>query len=249
MTEPSDLPGEPSAPAPIPDEPAESAAPELPAASPLSPQEPDGAAARRFLWQGKLTPAFWTIASVISLAINIILFVVVIILGTQLFNIKKIVEEQVIGGLYDAFVQMDEANIVTTITVSDTIHVNDSLPVVFTLPLKQETEVVLTRDAPIKKATVFLNGVGVPTDIILKKGTRLNVYLEMAVAVDQVVPVELEVPVNLTVPVDIPLDQTELHQPFVGLQEVVLPYKELLEWLPNSWGELVCSSLPDTWCE
>jgi len=242
LTESSDLQDESSAPVPIPAEPA-------PATSPSASQERGGSTARRFLWQGKLTPAFWTVACVISLAINILLFVVLVSLGKQLFNFKTVVENQLIGGMYDSFVQMDQANIQTTIYVSDTIQVKDSLPVIFTLPLQQDTEVVLTRDAPIKKATVFLNGVAVPTDIILKKGTRLNVFLEMSVPVDQVVPVQLEVPVRLAVPVDIPLNQTELHEPIIGLQEVVLPYKELLEQLPDSWGELVCRSLSGSWCE
>ena len=32
------------------------------------------------------------------------------------------------------------------------------------------------------------------------------------------------VPVALNVDVDIPLEQTQLHEPFVGLQEVVKPF-------------------------
>jgi hypothetical protein len=230
-------PEEPPAPAPPP-----------PAFDSAEPQETKPSTVQRFFWQGKFGPAFWTIASIVSLTFNIILFVILIILGAQIFEIKTVVEHQLIGGLYDSFVQMDQANIVTTIYVSDTIQVKDTIPVVFTLPVKQETQVVLTRDASIKKATVFLNGAPVPTDIILRKGTKLNIFLDMNVPVDQVIPVELTVPVQLTVPVDIPLDQTELHQPFVGLQEVLLPYKKLLEQLPNSWGELLCNPLPDSWC-
>jgi hypothetical protein len=238
----------PSTPVSAPAEPAPPAAPPT-ADSPPASEDQEPSAAQRFIWQGKLGPAFWTIASIISLTVNIILIVILIILGSQIFSIKAVVEDQLIGGLYDSFVQMDQGSIVTTIYVSDTIQVKDTIPVVFTLPLQQETEVVLTRDAPIKKATVFLNGVGVPTDIILKKGTKLNIYLDMNVPVDQVIPVELTVPVQLSVPVDIPLDQTELHHPFVGLQEVLLPYKALLEDLPSSWGELLCGPLPDEWCK
>jgi hypothetical protein len=243
VNEPPAAPEEPSTPASI--------APVEPAASSEASAAPhkEPSAAQRFFWQGKFGPAFWTIASIISLAVNIILFVILIMLGTQIFAIKSVLEDQLIGGLYDSFVQMDQASIVTTIQVSDTIQVNDTIPVVFTLPVKQETEVVLTRDAPIKKATVFLNGAPVPTDIILRRGTKLTIFLDMDVPVDQVVPVNLTVPVQLTVPVDIPLDQTELHQPFVGLQEVLLPYKDLLAQMPDSWDELLCSSLPETWCK
>lgn len=242
MNEPSAAPDQPSTPASAPETPA-------PPAPPPAAEQPEPSAAKRFFWQGKIGPAFWTIASIISLTANIILFVILIILGTQIFGIKAVLEDQLIGGLYDNFVQMEQANIITTIQVSDTIQVKDTIPVVFTLPLQQETEVVLTRDAPIKKATVFLNGVGVPTDIILKRGTRLNIYLDMSVPVDQVIPVELTVPVQLTVPVNIPLDQTELHQPFVGLQEVLLPYKAMLEEVPDSWSELLCGPLPDSLCQ
>ena len=241
MNEPPAAPGEPSTPA--------TTTPAPPAAPPAAPQKQEASAVKRFFWQGKIGPAFWTIASFISLTINIILFIILIILGTQIFKIKAVLGDQLIGGLYDSFVQMDEANIKTTIYVSDTIQVNDTIPVVFTLPLKQETEVVLTRDASIKKATVFLNGAPVPTDIILRRGTKLNIFLDMNVPVDQIIPVELTVPVQLTVPVDIPLDQTELHQPFVGLQEVLSPYKILLDQTPGSWEELLCGLLPDAFCK
>jgi hypothetical protein len=42
------------------------------------------------------------------------------------------------------------------------------------------------------------------------------------------------------VPVDIPLEQTELHEPFVGLQQVVKPWYCLIE--PNALleGVQVC---------
>jgi len=46
--------------------------------------------------------------------------------------------------------------------------------------------------------------------------------------------------VNLTVPVDIPLANTQLHEPFAGLQDVVAPYKKLLDGLPDSWGDVLC---------
>jgi hypothetical protein len=45
-------------------------------------------------------------------------------------------------------------------------------------------------------------------------------------------PVQTSVPVHLDVPVNIPLNQTELHGPFVGLQEVVRPWYCL--FLPKS---------------
>jgi hypothetical protein len=45
---------------------------------------------------------------------------------------------------------------------------------------------------------------------------------------DIVVPVDTTIPIRLDVAVDIPLQETELHEPFVGLQDVVRPFYWLL---------------------
>jgi hypothetical protein len=217
-----------------------------PAAPPVQAREPSRT--RRFFWSGKIGPAFWTIGSVLSILLNIILIIILIFLGRQLFALKQMVQVQLIGGLYENFVQMDQASIRTTITVSDTITVNDTIPVVFDLPLKQSTVVILVEDTPIKKATVYLNNTAVPTDITLRKGTKLYAGLDMVVPVNQTVPVVLKVPVLLKVPVDIPLQSTDLHKPFVGLQGVVAPYKSLMEDLPGSWDDIpLCRSFLTRW--
>ena len=203
----------------------------------------------RYLWQGKVIPAFWTFASVLSLTVNLILIIVLILLGRELFNLKGLITDQFIGGLYDNFVLMDDASIVTTIAVNDTIQVVDTIPVVFDLSLAQDTTVVLTSDTPVKGTTIYLNGVAVPLDLVLPQGTALNIRLDMVVPVSQTVPVVLDVPVALNVPVNIPLNKTELHQPFVGLQNVVSPYHTLLVSLPDSWEETpMCGSLTGWFC-
>lgn len=193
--------------------------------------------AGRFFWQGKIGPAFWTVASLISLTVNVILIVVLILLGKQLFTLKDLISNQLVGGLHQNFVKMDEAHIRTTIIVNDTIQVNDTIPVVFDLPLSQETQVVLTQHTAIDNTTVYLNGVPIRTTVVLPKGTPLNIALNLSVPVNQTIPVVLDVPVKLMVPVDIALERTELHEPFTGLQEVVSPYQNLLTSLPDSWEE------------
>ncbi len=203
---------------------------------------------QRYLWQGKIAPAFWSIASVFSLIVNLILIIVLIIMGRELFAIKGLVSG-LIDGLHSNFLAMDQAHIRTMITVQDTIEVNDTIAVVFTLPLQQNTEVILTQDTPVRNATVFLNGSPVRTDIILRQGTPLNIALNLEVPVNQTVPVTLKVPINLQVPVDIPLNQTELHAPFVGLKNVVQPYKFLLDRLPGSWYETpICGVWTEWFC-
>jgi hypothetical protein len=58
------------------------------------------------------------------------------------------------------------------------------------------------------------------------------------------------VPVNLTVPVDIPLNETDLHFPFVGLQDTLSPIQGLLVNLPQASEDLpLCGPLTDWFCE
>jgi hypothetical protein len=169
---------------------------------------------------GKALSAFWTVASVLSVIVNLILIVVLVILARELFVLKAIVGNNLLGGLYENFIFMDQAHIKTEITVADNIPIN------FTLPISQDTIVILTQDTPINGAMVRLNSGGVtinsPANIVLPAGTNLPVHLELNV------PVTTLVPITIKVPVDIPLEETELHKPFVGLQQVVAPFYQLL---------------------
>ena len=203
-----------------------------PSAQPTQPTR-----AERMIWQGKLGPAFWSISSILSLSVNLILIIVLIFLAQYLFRIKTIVDKPLIRGLYTSFEQMDQAHIKTTILVEDTIIVNDSIPVVFDLPLQQNTVVTLVKNTPIKNATIYINNQPVPLDLVLKKGTELAISLDLIVPVNQTIPVTLNVPVSLSVPVDIPLDQTDLHDPFVGLQGAVYPYYDFLLSQHNEWED------------
>jgi hypothetical protein len=166
-------------------------------------------------------PAFWTIASVLSITVNLILLIALILVGRELFVLKNIVGGNLLGGLYENFIFMDQAHIQTNITVADTIPIN------FDLPISQDTIVVLTQDTQINGATVYMDTGGVlinsPANIILPRGTNLPVHLELNV------PVNTNVPIKLNVPVDIALDNTDLHKPFIGLQQVVAPFYELLQ--------------------
>lgn len=169
---------------------------------------------------GKLFPAFWTVTGGLSLLVNIILIVTLIILGQELFELKRIVGGHVLGGLYDNFKLMDAAHIKSQIKVQDTIPIN------FTLPISQDTVVTLTEPTYISNVMINLNSGGLsinsPANITLPAGTNLPVHLQLDV------PVSAQIPITLNVPVDIPLDQTELHKPFVGLQQVIGPFNGML---------------------
>ena len=165
-------------------------------------------------------PVFWTIASVVSLTVNVLLVIVLVVLlvNMQRFNVGNALNlgNSFLGGLYTNFEKMDRAHITRD------VQVNTTIPVKFDLPLNQATNVVLSQDVTIDNALVTvktggLNITNALTTIVLPQGTTLPIVLNLTV------PVDTTVPITLNVPVDIPLEQTQLHEPFVGLQDVVRP--------------------------
>lgn len=185
---------------------------------------------RGWFRQRHFLPAFWTITGVVSLTVNIILIVIVYSLAGQLFALKSVISDQLVGGLYSNFVKMDEASIQTSVKVQTNITVE------FDLPVKTNTTVKLTEPVMINQAVVSLQTGGLtiesaPTNILLPAGA------DLPIALDIMVPVYTIVPVTLDVPVTIPLKDTQLHEPFVGLRGVLEPYRTMLNCLPNSWQE------------
>lgn len=188
-------------------------------------------------------PRLWTTASVISLTINILLTIILLILIVTVYRMRldmaKIMNAgtalmDLPAGLYSNFEKMERANIQTNVDVVTTI------PVTFDLQLNQQTNVVLSQDVTIQNARVTVNTGGLNisqanTTIILPAGTVLPVNLSLTVPVDQQVPVTLNVPVN------IPLRETQLNDPFVGLQNVIRPLYCLLEpQAVNMDGASIC---------
>jgi hypothetical protein len=189
---------------------------------------------RRF----QFLPAFWTIASLMSITVNIILIVILLVMFQMLGAIQNTTNDQVsglLGGLYTNFVKMDQANIRTN------IHVEKEIPVQFSLNVSGPTNVTLSQSVTIDGALVTvqtggLNIVNARATIVLPQGTLLPINIE-----NLVVPVDQKVLAVLDVPVDIPLDQTELHEPFVGLQKVVEPWYCLIEPNATVSGLQVCA--------
>lgn len=188
---------------------------------------------------------FKNFAIVFSFLINMITVMIILALVVGGLEIKRTIAGPLISGLYDNFVKMDQATIKTTVSVNGNIPVNDSVTAKFDLPLKQETNVVLSKDTIIRGATVNING-GIlqlnnaPTVIFLPRGTVLPVVLDLIVPVDQKIPVNITVPIkNLQVPVAIPLSGTDLHTPFASLRDLFAPYNDMVNQIPDSWSQLV----------
>ncbi|MDZ4768578.1 MAG: hypothetical protein SGJ24_05575 [Chloroflexota bacterium] len=183
----------------------------------------------------------WRFMVIFSFIINIVLVVVVIGLAVLIFDIKNNIVTPLVAGLHSSFVGLDEA------TIDWTIPVRDTIPVAFDLPLDQNTVVILTENVPL---TVFASISAPPLELssatvslTLPAGTRLPV------ALDLMVPVSTEIDVSLDVRAIIPLNQTQLHDPFENLRLVFEPITRGLYNLPNDYnaaGQLVADILNGT---
>ena len=188
----------------------------------------------------KFLPAFWTIASVMSITVNIVLVIILLITLQLLGTIQLTANDQVsglLGGLYSNFVKMDEA------TIAANIPVDANIPLNIVVPVQTTTRITLAEEVTIQNAHVRINTGSLNIDadaaVTLPANTPLLVNLDFPLTVQNSIPVHLDVAVN------IPLRNTQLHDPFTGLQQVVKPYYCLVE--PNALinGVQVCTpSIP-----
>jgi hypothetical protein len=198
-------------------------------------------------FRSRLLTAFWTVASVISLTVNVILIALLFILVDMIAGLQFTANDQVsglLGGLYGNFVKMDNATISRVIPVDANIPLNFEVPVHLAGIQTQATQIQLAEDAVIKEAHVRITEGGVQIDarraeVILPAGTRLSVNIQ-GLNLDFNVPIQQTIPVHLDVPVNIPMRETQLHEAFFGLQQVVEPYYCLVE--PNAMinNQMVC---------
>lgn len=184
-----------------------------------------------YIWQARPWQAFKNVAIIFSFIVNLVLVLVILLALPLLIPGLNGVARPLVGGLSNSFVQMGEASIERTIAV------DDQIPVVFTLPMQQETEVVLIEPVPMSVPATFVLPAGGGTingtvTLQLPPGTTLPVALDMQV------PVSTTIPVQLDVGVDIPLQETELATPFNTLRGLFEPLDSLLGGLPQSNDDL-----------
>jgi hypothetical protein len=174
-----------------------------------------------------------------SVTVNIVLLIA-LLLALQTLNsfptIPAIANDQVaglLGGLYTNFVKMDQA------TIASTIPVDAVIPLNIVVPVQATTRITLAESVVIPNAHVRINtgalNINADAVVTLPANTPLMVNLDFPLNVQNSIPIHLDVPVN------IPLNQTELHEPFVGLQKVVEPWYCLVEPDASINGLLVCS--------
>lgn len=169
-------------------------------------------------------PAFWNVTGVLSLVVNGILIAVLLILFRYLGSLhftSNDVSASLVGGLFRNFEKMDAA------TIRANIPVDAQIPLDIIVPVQTTTEITLAQEIVIPSAHVRISTPNVNIDsdatVTLPAGTPLVVNMNFSL------PVRTSIPVHLDVPVNIPMNATELHEPFVGLQEVIQPLYCILE--------------------
>jgi len=181
----------------------------------------------------KRLEAFWLalekFALFFSFVVNLVLVVVVLALAIALIRFEPAIKNDVAMKLVNDL--NTGIDLLGSATITRTIHIEDSIPISFTLPIEQDTVVVLNESVPLTAYTSinFPGGGGqlnATVSLNLPKGMRLPVHLTMEVPVSQTVPVVMDVPV------EIPLQETELNKVVVHFQKMIAPYDKLIQSLP-----------------
>jgi hypothetical protein len=176
----------------------------------------------------RLGQFFWRFMVIFSFIVNIVLLVVVAVLLVTLFDIKRNIAQPLVGGLYSAFVGLEDA------TIDWTIPVRANVPVNLNIPLKQNTIVTLTEAVPltviaqITAPALSLSNARVQLE--LPVGLQLPVSLDLNVVVDDTLPVSLDVRAV------IPLQETQLYDVAQSLQLLFEPLAVGLYNLPEDWN-------------
>ena len=197
----------------------------------------DREAPSRKAW--KFGPAFWTVTGILSLIVNGILIAVLLAMYNMIGQFQSFqgtasnLGASILGGLYTNFEKMDRS------TIKTVIPVDAQIPLDISVPVQTTTQITLSEAVSIPNAQVVINTGGLNINsnarVTLPAGTPMMVNLNFTLPVQTTIPVHLEVPVN------IPMSQTELHQPFVGLQDVIRPWYCLVEpSAANLDGQLIC---------
>ena len=170
--------------------------------------------------------ALKNITIVVSLFVNLILIIALLIIASQIGNIKAALNG-VVGQLDTAFTSLGAA------VVQDTIHIEQRVPVRFDLPINELPGTATTTEAvPLSiPATFSLGSFG---QIHGTVSLALPANLRLPVRISMTVPVQNEIPVVFDQPVAIPLGQRGLGPVIDQLRGVTQPLLQMIQSLPDS---------------
>ena len=183
----------------------------------------------------RLWGAFKNFAIVFSFVVNLILILILALLvvsADSVFTLKSHVAEPLLVDLDQAFAALGET------TITSMVFITDTMPVIFDLPLEQNTQVILTDRVPLNVPATFVwpaGGGQIHGRVIIElpQGQALPIALSMSV------PVSTTVPVVMQVPVEIPLSEAGMGPAITQLRAVFNPVTSFVQSLPNTTDELL----------
>ena len=186
----------------------------------------------------RLWNVFKNFAIIFSFITNLVLIMIVALLLMQsdmLFTVKSEVAEPLLVDLDQAFAALGET------TIKSTIYITDTMPVVFGLPLNQNTNMVLTQPVPLSVPAMFIlpsggGSINGTVSLNLPQGQILPVALGINV------PVSTTIPVVMQVPVEIPLAESGMGAAIEQLRAVFRPVTGFIQSLPDSSAEILQSN-------
>ena len=181
--------------------------------------------------------AFKTIAIIFSFIVNFVLVIILLLSPEPIFMTKNKVAEPLLLNLDSAFAALGNTKIESMVNIEDT------MPVVFDLPLAQNTNVILTQPVPLEAPATFVwpaggGAIHGRVQLVLPEGQVLPVSLNL------MVPVSTTVPVVMKVPVEIPLSEAGMGPAIEQLRAVFQPIGGMLQSLPDSTEEFIQQQLP-----
>ena len=176
--------------------------------------------------------AFKNVAIIFSFTVNFILVLVLLLSPAPLFMTKTQIVEPLLNNLDTAFMGLGET------VISQTVPVNTTMPISFTLLLQQDTNVILVAPVPLQApATFYLPGGGGAINgtvsLNLPTGMTLPVNLNMEIPVSETIPVVIDVPVRLN------LSEAGMQSAIEELRAVFSPINATLQSLPDSPEEIL----------
>ncbi len=189
---------------------------------------------RRPSFVRRLWNAFKNFAIVFSFVVNFVLVALLLALVLQsdaILAVKCDVAEPLLQDLDQAFAALGETTIQTTVYITDTV------PVVFGLPLKENTNVVLTQPVPLSVPAQFaLPGGGGMINGTVSLNLPQGQVLPVALAFN--VPVSTTLPIVMQVPVEIHLAEAGMGPAIEQLRAVFRPVTGFVQSLPDTSEEL-----------
>ncbi len=184
-------------------------------------QEPEEKAEKKSFWE-----SFKNFAIVFSFIVNIILVFVLLVSPVPLFMAKSQIAEPLLLDLDSAFASLGDT------TINTLVNIQDTMPVVFDLPLNQNTDVILTAPVPLQAPASFIlpgggGSINGTVNLDLPEGMRLPVSLNM------IVPVSTTIPIVMEVPVKIQLAEAGMGPAIEKLRAVFSPITGFLQSLPD----------------